>query len=40
LTCALDGALRPDDAARARAIAGQVRTDGAEIAARRLMRRI
>jgi vancomycin aglycone glucosyltransferase len=40
LTSALDRALRPDVAARARAIAGQVRTDGAEIAARRLMRRI
>ncbi len=37
LTCALERTLDPDVAARARAIAAQVRTDGAETAARRLM---
>jgi vancomycin aglycone glucosyltransferase len=40
LTSALERALHPDVAARARAIAGQVRTDGAEIAVRRLLRRV
>jgi vancomycin aglycone glucosyltransferase len=40
LTSALDRALHPDVAARARAIGGQVRTDGTEIGVRRLMRRV
>jgi len=40
LTAALDRALHPEVAVRARAIAGQVRTDGAEIAVRRLVRRV
>ncbi|MFF2523034.1 glycosyltransferase [Streptomyces liangshanensis] len=37
LTAALDDALRPEVAARARRIAGEVRTDGALTAARRLV---
>jgi vancomycin aglycone glucosyltransferase len=37
LTEALNHALQPDVATRARAVAGLVRTDGAEIAARRLI---
>jgi len=37
LTAALSHTLQPDVAARARAVAGSVRTDGAEIAARRLI---
>ena len=37
LTAALSHAIRPDVAARARAVAASVRTDGAEIAARRLI---
>lgn len=38
LTSAVERTLQPDVAARAQLIAAQVRTDGAEIAARRLMR--
>ncbi len=37
LTSALEHALQPDVAARARSIATAVRTDGAEVAARRLI---
>jgi vancomycin aglycone glucosyltransferase len=36
LTAALDAALRPEVAARARAFAGVIRTDGAQVAAERL----
>ena len=38
LTEALRRTLKPDVAARARALAASVRTDGAEIAARRLIK--
>jgi vancomycin aglycone glucosyltransferase len=37
LTTALEGALQPEVSARAKVIAGQVRTDGALVAARRLI---
>ena len=37
LTAALEQALRPDVAARARSVAPAVRTDGAQVAAERLI---